>query len=865
MYLLWALLCWATAPLWASDATGSIRGYAEDKYSGERLHAATISLLQNKKEIFRIAATEAGEFVLENLEVGLYDLVCAQDGYITQQIVGLDVREDRVKLAYFSMREGDSRKFGTELIYTYASLQAKLETDVTTVSRTEESAADAPASVFVITANDINERGYQTLSEVLEDIPGVEVNERVDPESYNELTIRGIFGNNKLIILVNGMRLSSLSSERTSIDKQFNIRHAERIELLVGPASAVYGADAFTGVVNIITKTGAQVQGAEISTSYGMYHTTQNSVLAGAILGDVQMAISGSFYRSNEPNLARSYPTDFDWYNTQYSQNGTMLVSPFGTDTTQVLPIRPFAMPRWAYSIQAQLKYKGWEMGYAHNVQNNTSSAGVSPNYTLYAKGANYGYALHTAYLRHSAQSKKSGKWSLESALLWNLYHITRASSFTNNHSGYETIYKFGYSNGGRLDEKFTYNVSKLYQLMVGAQVQFSATLPNSADLPHPFGSIGQSAVEQDLYYIGTDTTDEDGVSMKMPQTFYWFTRMISGVFMQHRFNVGDKLFITAGGRADLYVDNCLYDKQLPSSIRYSLNPRVGIVYHPIDPLRIKAFYGAGFLMPSGEAMFDHYGGLAVYTDSTGHRSIQGDFWQIPNKDLIPEKVNSTELTVDFAKGDLHIGATGFFNYGTQMILRHTRTGGLDSIGNFPVAVAQINDNEANLFAYGVTALVEYRRFLNAAQDIELGIRANYAFVDGVENEVHLDGPNDILSQQKLGFAARHTAKASLFFRYKGFSIYVGGLYRTGSTNEGVYQPDGSVLHLYNPAYYVLNAHLRYRLPMKKIGVEFFAKINNLTNNRYYHIARSTPNGITASPQDPIRIVGGVFVSFSGK
>lgn len=312
------ILCFCTAlPALYAQETGSLRGYAQDKQSGERLKAATIVAKLGKREAARISVSDAGDFVLDGMPPGVYDLECQQDGYISQRIVGLEVKPDRIRLAYFNMSPGDPKRNPVEEIYTHAALEARLAIQTNTASRTNEAANNAPATLYVVTQEDIYDHGYNTLSEVLETLPGIEINRRASVDFGNIASVRGVWGNNKILILVDGIRFSPSSSDMLTIEENFDIRHAERIEVLLGPASAVYGADAVSAVVNIITKSGNKHQGIDLSAGYGMFHTTQNSFRMGLSKGDWSMTLGGGFYSTQGPQMQRHYPGSFDWYNNR--------------------------------------------------------------------------------------------------------------------------------------------------------------------------------------------------------------------------------------------------------------------------------------------------------------------------------------------------------------------------------------------------------------------------------------------------------------------------------------------------------------------------------------------------------------------
>ena len=107
----------------------------------------------------------------------------------------------------------------------------------------------------VITQEQIRTRGYKSVLDVLKDLPGIHISQNTLERSYNNVTSRGISGNNRFLILLDGVRIDSPSTDNLPMAENYPLYHASQVEVLFGPASAIYGADAFAGVINLITAT----------------------------------------------------------------------------------------------------------------------------------------------------------------------------------------------------------------------------------------------------------------------------------------------------------------------------------------------------------------------------------------------------------------------------------------------------------------------------------------------------------------------------------------------------------------------------------------------------------------------------------
>jgi iron complex outermembrane receptor protein len=150
------------------------------------------------------------------------------------------------------------------------SLEELGQIRVTTVSRTPERVADAPASVFVITSEDIRRSGATSLPEALRLAPNLEV-ARTDSVQY-AISARG-FNNavgNKLLVMIDGRTVYTPLFSGVFWDQQdVLLADVDRIEVISGPGATLWGANAVNGVINVITKAAGDTQGALVSARAG--------------------------------------------------------------------------------------------------------------------------------------------------------------------------------------------------------------------------------------------------------------------------------------------------------------------------------------------------------------------------------------------------------------------------------------------------------------------------------------------------------------------------------------------------------------------------------------------------------------------
>ena len=145
----------------------------------------------------------------------------------------------------------------------------------------------APAVASVITAEQIAAMGARDLDDVLEAVPGLHVS-RVAQGYSPQYVVRGIYSefNPQTLVLQNGVPITMLFvGNRGNAWGGFPLENVSRIEIIRGPGSALYGADAYAGVINIITKGPDEVSGTTVGARVGSFNTTDAWLLHGATLG----------------------------------------------------------------------------------------------------------------------------------------------------------------------------------------------------------------------------------------------------------------------------------------------------------------------------------------------------------------------------------------------------------------------------------------------------------------------------------------------------------------------------------------------------------------------------------------------------
>ena len=187
------------------------------------------------------------------------------------------------------------------------------KTKVIAVSRSAKNIEDLPMTIYVISHEEILRNHYVTLVDVLKSIPGVRVSQPGNGELGEIFLFRDLSGNYYTKILLDGLPVKPSVVSGMPIGGQLPIRQAERIEIIFGPLASLYGADAASGVINIITKKADQGTFARGDVEYGQNEYTSMNYMIGGKAGMNKNLLRYSFYGSK---------TDYNNIDIRYSDNG---------------------------------------------------------------------------------------------------------------------------------------------------------------------------------------------------------------------------------------------------------------------------------------------------------------------------------------------------------------------------------------------------------------------------------------------------------------------------------------------------------------------------------------------------------------
>jgi outer membrane receptor protein involved in Fe transport len=512
------------------------------------------------------------------------------------------------------------------------SLSQLLDPQITTASRVAEKSSDAPATVYVISKTDIRARGYSTLADVLKDLPGMETVEQYYSEQGTLVPVRGVVGNNKIVLLINGMRVNPPGGEELMIRNDVSVRMAEQIEVIYGPGSTLYGQDAISAVINIKTKAPTEGRG-DVVGAYGLNKTFDGFASFGTRLfehTDNAITFTGfaSYRRSDLADLAKAYP---DWW-----KNYEPILGPISRYSD---PVRGDL----GYSAFARLetKHASLQAWYRESQRSSTEGSGEGGKTpVLYfvdeAKWRDRSLAVEGQY-----SIPLSDGVALHSIANFNRYEVDPRSRYvwTPGTGLFLRDFKYGIGTSVGLEEKLDVELGDSTRLAFGVAGNNYDVIPKASvlDGAHTDGDIVSQAGLLTYY-------TSDGMKHDISRAVDLHYRG-AGAYAEGSQRLAEGLKAIAGVRVDV-------------SSRYSqvpVSPRAALVYNTLqDRLTLKYIFTQAFVAPAPYYSYNVF--------DNGVQISSG------NNNLKPERATVNEVNAAYHTDSLLVSGSAYFNHQSDLL-----------------------------------------------------------------------------------------------------------------------------------------------------------------------------------------------------
>lgn len=613
-----------------------------------------------------------------------------------------------------------------------------LDQVVITATKTVRHPDDVPVSTTIVTSQDIERQNIQFADEALKQVPGtISRRSKGWADTIAQVNLRGFHGANRTLVLYDFQRLNSGSSQTVRWGA-VPVEEIERIEVVRGPFSPLYGGNAMGGVINLITKTPQKLE-AMAKVGYGTYNSWSHYLMAG-----------NRFWDKVSVKLSWTYQVT-DGYRNQFV---TRTASP-GAAATQVLGWIPTQTP------VGQTTYIIGDQG--NNLFENSSvngkiswdiTEGHKVDFLFLLNWNNYKYSQGNTYLRNVAtgQPVANGPVGLFGTG-WRFGTFAPGVFINGPSEEYQGV--FSLSSEHKLTDTTILKVRA--GLIDQPHYQYANPSTTTATFDGGPGTLNSTASKawsgevQVIQSLGQKQTLTGGVAVNFDKSSSWEFNLANwrdfgsttrkntfssgrtstvGLYLQDEIAWHPQFNMVVGARLDRWEtwDGKYKDRfdlpqvELPSRSELSFNPRLGLLYKPWQWWSWRASVGTTFRPPN------------VYELYRTWRAASGTLYK-GNPNLKPEKALSWEVgtTVHPFEGNT-ITATYFDNYVRDLIYRVTDKADPTILNNENAARARIRGVELEigqklfdwLEIFGNTTLLDSRITKNPYNQESVGKKITF-------------------------------------------------------------------------------------------------------------------------------------------
>lgn len=748
----------------------------------------------------------------------MYEFFFESENYFTMKtlLIGFLI------LPFFAFSQRDSllqiKTLGGD---DFKEIQEYRETKIVSASRTGKKIGELPFTVYVITKEEIRKNGYVTLVDALKMVPGMRTSKPGSGTRGETFLMRGLLGNEYAKILVNDVPIQPSVTGSFNIGENLPISQAERIEIIYGPNSAVYGADAMVGVINIITKETENNIYTEAQGLFGNDGYRHLDFMVGGKVGKDQNVWQYNFYANYAKRENWNIQDNTEVWDNKKNFRDFLKVSPEISDLVATNPdfakillkeAMPFyegdvynptvgKLPHESRLMGFNLKFKNFYVGFNESYRKDHSSIGRTPIGFSYSKPDTY--IAETVRRINMGYSRSFDKLSIISNVSYLRFRTDPQSSMATNYSNNGKSYIYSASDDIFGEFLASFRPFSWVEFTAGISGLYAYNLPTTNELVKPFDEIDY----QPFTNYKKEPDPIFGNFGYNPQTIYNL-----GAFGQ-AYLYWKKFSMILGYRADQ-----------PSNYEGNSYSRIAAIYQFNDRFSLRFMGGFAFKAPPTDVL---YASLAFKDNESDSLVYQ----IVPNTKLKPETYASSELGIRYKfsdKWDLDVSLLA--NEVGQRLARYERP---ISTKDYPLSVrnngrpsfVRISDNDENSTAV-MGSLQGSLRGRNIIPKIHLNTDLHFNLSKGIEVlPNNLGEINDMRQVPRWLIQWRISAQATKNLYINIEQVGVGSWLRAFVPTFGK-TPHPTLVD----GYYNLDISASYRLGK---NANFFIKVFNVFDAKY--------------------------------
>ena len=533
---------------------------------------------------------------------------------------------------------------------------------VVSSSRFAQDLRDVTYNTLVITKEEIIENGYTTLVDVLKDLPGFKVSQPgsgLDGESF---VSRGFYGNYYTKILINSIPIGPSVVGGMPIGAQLPIRQASRIEVIYGPAAAIYGSDALNGIINIITENRDKAVFADATISAGSMGFNNLNLTVGGKFGQGKQLINYNFWGGSTTMNDYNFidPEADVWNPTFYDPSLGYLDSDYYTGWEDSAGFNE--LPSESRYLGADLSYRSFTLSYHYMYRYMHSAIGLNPLSAVYDFSNTFvGEDMNRLSLSYN---KSLGRFTTTSNLSWLNYRMDPESNFVSVYNFHHAGPSFYYAASDDLifDQSVSYKLSDRFGAIGGFNMQYSGNLPFTSYLDQPFDTEVYQSFSTDPIsenYEPPGQPDPPGPGEPPPVIDEVMgpsgAELYPNPFVFQNYSIFGMMNYTASKFKAQFGARIDFNSEFENSI----NPRLALLYKVTEDQILRASVSIANKTPTS---FYQWNSLRrqVVTGPDGDEVV---FVPFRNNNLVNERLTTTELGLrSFFSENMQLNVAVYYN-----------------------------------------------------------------------------------------------------------------------------------------------------------------------------------------------------------
>ncbi len=506
--------------------------------------------------------------------------------------------------------------------------------EITTATGNSVPLDRAPATATVITAHEIQAMGARSLDEVLETVPGLHVSLSSLSRLDSVYSIRGIHTglNPHVLLLMNGVPVQFSVQGGRPILFRYPAVNIARVEVIRGPGSAMYGADAYSGVINVITKDASTMELIDLGVRSGSFGSRELWLSTKKDWKDWRLGVQLSHQRSNG-DPSRTVSGDLQ----------TALDAAFMTEAS--LAPGPLSTRYEVSNIHIDLNHLNWSVGF-WNWRSKNSGLGAGAAQALDHSGGDENDLYQMEVVYKNTDMFKNWSHQIRSSFLRYETHATLnllpagtvvpvGSDGNINFVAPAGVVMFSEGLIGRPGgptEDSLLDITSIYTGFDRHRWRFAIGTRRQDIDTREEKNFGPGVIDGTEGVVdGTLTNVSDSPFVFVKDT----SRSTNYLSVQDEWHFAPDWDLTAGVRYDHYSD-----------FGRAINPRAALVWAAQDKMTLKLLYGSAFRAPSFSEQFNENNPVSL-----------------GNAELEPEKIDTYELAINLEVSPMLHGTLSLYQY----------------------------------------------------------------------------------------------------------------------------------------------------------------------------------------------------------